>query len=147
MIGRITIDKVGWALQPKTKPTEIHLPRTIDPSILPTDFDTQIDRTTFHFENGNTEKVDELFIIQAERNQIWDQILAQQNDLPHLHELLTIENNPTPLPSPQLTTHTQPEIKDKFFEIYNKYKENIAAKHQYDLGKIQNFEFKLTLKG
>ena len=146
LIGRITIDRVGWALQPKTKPTEIHLPKTIDPSILPEDFNTQIDRTTFHFENSEPTNNEEIFIIQAERDRIWDQILLYQRDLPYAHELLTLETEPEKLPDPNITSYVTPENKQKFQEIYDKYKEQIAAKHQYDLGKIQNFEFKLTLK-
>ena len=147
LLGRITIHRIGWVLQP-SQPTEIHLQKTIDPLILPEDFETQIERNTFHFtDTEHTTDSTEVCIVQAEHQTIWDQMLLRQSEQQYIHELFTLEEqNTQSIPTPSIPEHIDNNIKNQFFEIFDKYKESIAAKHQYDLGKISNFEFKLTLK-
>ena len=154
IIGRYTAKRLGYTLELKTdEPHEVRLERAIDPHALPPEFEPQIERTTFNASNttvtNNTQINQEVFLVQAERDSIFDIFCIRgfENDTIHeLYPISAVENTNTVYPTPNIAENTKPEIKTKFMQLYENYKTHIAALHQYDLGKIENFEFKLELK-
>ena len=125
-------------LDPNTPETKFNC--TIDPARVPRDFEPQIQRSTFttHIETGTDQpNLDEIYLIQAERDTLFDFAAIRDTELSYIHELLTLETEPEIIyPEPNLGEQIIEETKEQFLELYHQHKETIAAKHQYDLGKI-----------